>query len=387
MIKREAMEAREDAWLAPFAMRSGNSRGRVVPEDEHPYRTAYQRDRDRIIHTTPFRRLDYKTQVFVYSEGDHYRNRLTHSIEVAQVGRTLARALACNEDLVEAISLAHDLGHPPFGHEGEHTLNEIMADHGGYDHQRQTYRILTELEQRYPDFSGLNLTYEVREGVVKHDTDYDVVDARDYEPEERGTLECQLSNMADEIAYNTSDLDDGLRSGILDPEVVNELSIARFVWNSFGNETIDYDLRQDMTRHRFIRRLVGVQVTDTAAATQQRLNDQNVDSVEALRGLEANVADYSPALIEMNRELKQFLFANFYRHYRVVRMATKAERLIKALFAAFVEQPLQLPNPVQRRVETSGEGLYRVVCDHIAGMTDRYAIQEHKRLYDPEEQV
>ena len=387
MLKREAMEAREDAWLAPYAMRSGNSRGRVVPEDEHPYRTAYQRDRDRIIHTTPFRRLDYKTQVFVYSEGDHYRNRLTHSIEVAQVGRTLARALACNEDLVEAISLAHDLGHPPFGHEGEHTLNEIMADHGGYDHQRQTYRILTELEQRYPDFSGLNLTYEVREGVVKHDTDYDVVDAREYEPEERGTLECQLSNMADEIAYNTSDLDDGLRSGILDPETVNELSIARYVWKSFGSETIDYDLRQNMTRHRFIRRLVGVQVTDTAAATQQRLNDQGVDSVEALRSLEMNVADYSPGLTEMNRELKQFLFANFYRHYRVVRMATKAERLIKALFAAYVEQPLQLPDPVQHRVETSGEGLYRVVCDHIAGMTDRYAIQEHKRLYDPEEQV
>ena len=207
---REELEERENRYLAPYAMHSGDSRGRVYPEDERPYRTAYQRDRDRIIHTTAFRRLEYKTQVFVYSEGDHYRNRLTHTIEVAQIGRTLARSLNCNEDLTEAICLAHDLGHPPYGHVGETTLNRLMHDAGGYDHQRQTYRILTHLERRYPDHPGLNLTYEVLEGVVKHDTDYDVVDAKDFSPDERGTLECQLSNLADEIAYNTSDLDDGL---------------------------------------------------------------------------------------------------------------------------------------------------------------------------------
>ena len=185
MITRERLEAREANYLAGYAMLSSESRGRAHPEDEHAYRTAYQRDRDRIIHTTAFRRLEYKTQVFVYSEGDHYRNRLTHSIEVAQIGRTLARALGCNEDLIEAICLAHDLGHPPFGHEGEFTLNQIMQEHGdqrGFDHQRQTYRIITKLEERYPEFRGLNLTYEVREGVVKHDTDYDVVDASSYEP-------------------------------------------------------------------------------------------------------------------------------------------------------------------------------------------------------------
>lgn len=387
MVTRATLERREDAWLAPYAMRSNQSRGRVVHENEAPYRTAYQRDRDRIIHTTPFRRLDYKTQVFVYSEGDHYRNRLTHSIEVSQVGRTLARTLACNEDLTEAICLAHDLGHPPFGHEGEHTLNEIMADHGGYDHQRQTYRVLTELEHRYPDFYGLNLTYEVREGVVKHDTDYDVVDARDYAPDERGTLECQLSNMADEIAYNTSDLDDGLRSGILDPDAVSELLISQCVWESFDGEQIDHDLGHDMTRHRFIRRLVGIQVTDTVDATQQTLNENRIETLETLRHLPFNVAGYSPAMAQRNAELKRFLFDNFYRNYRVVRMATKAERLLKALFAAFVEHPGQLPPDVQQRAENSDEGLYRVVCDYIAGMTDRYAIQEHKRLYDPEQRV
>jgi dGTPase len=193
MLTRTELEQREAQILAPYAMLSSQSRGRAYPEDEHAYRTAYQRDRDRIIHTTAFRRLEYKTQVFVYSEGDHYRNRLTHSIEVAQVGRTLARGLGCNEDLTEAICLSHDLGHPPFGHIGEWTLDELMKDHGGYDHQKQTYRILTELERRYPAHPGLNLTYEVLEGVVKHDTDYDMVDASDYTPEERGTLECQLS--------------------------------------------------------------------------------------------------------------------------------------------------------------------------------------------------
>ncbi len=387
MLRREEFEQREDVWLAAYAMRSSESRGRAFLEDEHPYRTAYQRDRDRVIHTTPFRRLDYKTQVFVYSEGDHYRNRLTHSIEVGQVGRTLARTMGCNEDLTEAICLAHDLGHPPFGHEGEHTLNELMQEHGGFDHQKQTYRILTELERRYPDFNGLNLTYEVREGVVKHDTDYDVVDALEYCPDERGTLECQLSNLADEIAYNTSDLDDGLRSGILHPEAVAELSIAQLVWDTFGKGEINRDLSDDMTRHRFIRRLVGIQVTNAANATQQTIDDAGIKTLEDLRSMPHNVAGYSSEFAQKNDELKKFLFANFYRHYRVVRMAVKAERLIQELFRAYVDQPLQLPFGVQARIAESDEGLYRVVCDYIAGMTDRYIILEHKRLYDPEVRV
>jgi dGTPase len=291
MILREELERREELLLAPYAMRSGESRGRLYPEDEHPYRSAYQRDRDRVIHTTAFRRLEYKTQVFVYSEGDHYRNRLTHTIEVAQIGRTLARSLACNEDLTEAICLAHDLGHPPFGHVGEATLNELMASHGGYDHQRQTYRILTSLERKYPNHPGLNLTYEVLEGVVKHDTSYDIVDASDYEPDLRGTLECQLSNLADEIAYDTSDLDDGLRSRILDPEAVVQLAIARRVLASIG-EPPDADLGDTMMRRRFIRRLVGVVVLDTIQATEKNLLAAGIQSLSELRRNSQNMAGY-----------------------------------------------------------------------------------------------
>ncbi|MCB0085883.1 MAG: dNTP triphosphohydrolase, partial [Caldilineaceae bacterium] len=321
IIDRQQLEQREEQYLAPYAMRSSQSRGRVYPETEHEYRTSYQRDRDRIIHTTAFRRLEYKTQVFVYSEGDHYRNRLTHSIEVAQVGRTLARALGCNEDLIEAICLAHDLGHPPFGHVGEATLNDLMRFHGGYDHQKQTYRIITKLEQRYPDHPGLNLTYEVREGVVKHDTSYDLVDARDYDPEVRGTLECQLSNLADEIAYNTSDMDDGLRSGILKPSEVGKLAIAQQIMVSLGETDVAALGTDDMLRHRFIRRLVGVEVSDTIAATARNIEENGVTSLDELKALPHNVAGYSAQMDELNAELKSYLYANFYRHYRVVRMA------------------------------------------------------------------
>ena len=391
IIDRQQLEQREEQYLAPYAMRSSQSRGRVYPETEHDYRTSYQRDRDRIIHTTAFRRLEYKTQVFVYSEGDHYRNRLTHSIEVAQVGRTLARALGCNEDLIEAICLAHDLGHPPFGHVGEATLNDLMRFHGGYDHQKQTYRIITKLEQRYPDHPGLNLTYEVREGVVKHDTSYDLVDARDYDPEVRGTLECQLSNLADEIAYNTSDMDDGLRSGILKPTEVGKLAIAQQIMTSLGETDVAALGTDDMLRHRFIRRLVGVEVSDTIAATARNIEENGVTSLDELKALPHNVAGYSAQMDELNAELKSYLYANFYRHYRVVRMATKAERVLRDLFEAYVEEPLQLPDSVQEKLrhESAGDGgnLHRIVCDYLAGMTDRYAIQEHKRLYDPEERV
>jgi dGTPase len=386
MRTREELEGRENQWLAPYGMRSSQSRGRVYPDNEPGYRTAYQRDRDRIIHTTAFRRLEYKTQVFVYSEGDHYRNRLTHSIEVAQIGRTLARALSCNEDLTEAICLAHDLGHPPFGHIGEYTLDDLMRDHGGFNHQKQTYRILTELEHRYPDHPGLNLTYEVLEGVVKHDTDYDTVDAQDYSPAERGTLECQLSNLADEIAYNTSDLDDGLRSGILDPVAVRNLGVARKVLGEMG-EASTADLSDTLMRYRFIRELVGLEVSDVVTATEHALHQAGVETLADLRQLPDNVAGYSPELTELNRELKAYLLNNFYRHYRVMRMAAKARRLLSALFTAYLQEPLQLPPAVQQRLQTDPDDLRRAVCDYLSGMTDRYAIQEHKRLYDPEERA
>ena len=387
LVSREELERREERELAVYGMRSCQSRGRIYPAAEHPYRTAYQRDRDRIIHTTAFRRLQYKTQVFVYNEGDHYRNRLTHTIEVAQIGRTLARALSCNEDLIEAICLAHDLGHPPFGHTGETTLNDLMQGHGGYDHQKQTYRVITKLALRYPDHPGLNLTYEVREGVVKHDTDYDIVDARDYNPDEMGTLECQLSNLADEIAYNTSDSDDGLRAGILSPSAFLDLAISRRVLDSLGEAATSIDLTQPLDRYRFIRRLVGLEVSDAIQATAANLQAADVQSLADLRARGKNMAAYSPEIAEENRELKRLLFDRFYRHYRVARMAAKADRTIRALFSAFVEEPAQLPPEAQESETANGGDLHRVVCDYIAGMTDRYAIAEYRRLFDPEEGV
>ncbi len=385
IVTREQLEERERRILAPYAMKSGESRGRVHPEDEDTHRTAFQKDRDRIIHTTAFRRLEYKTQVFVFGEGDYYRNRLTHTIEVAQIGRSLARALGLNEDLTEAICLAHDMGHPPFGHTGEFTLNELMNGYGGFDHQRQTMRIVEKLERRYPDFPGLNLTYEVREGLVKHDTDYDVVHAEGYEPERRGTLECQIANLADEIAYNTADLDDGLRSGILHPRDVQQLTIWRYVMDSI-NESYEAPIT-DMLRHRAIRRLVGIEVRDVIATTQRRLEKYAISSLEDVRNFEHNLADYSPELTRLNLELKSFLMDNFYRHYRVMRMAAKAHRLLTALFEAYVTEPQQLPLETQRKAREDPEGLHRVVCDYIAGMTDRYALEEYRKLFDPATRV
>ncbi len=381
IVTREAQEERERRILAPYAMKSGDTRGRVYPEEEDPHRTPFQRDRDRIIHTTAFRRLEYKTQVFVYGEGDHYRNRLTHTIEVAQIGRSLARALGLNEDLTEAICLAHDLGHPPFGHTGEATLNELMEGYGGFDHQRQTLRIVEKLERRYPDFPGLNLTYEVREGLVKHDTDYDVVHAEGYEPEKRGTLECQIANLADEIAYNTADLDDGLRSGILRPEDVRQLEIWRVLMDAL-NEPPDAPIT-DMLRHRAIRRLVGMEIRDVIQTTHERLEKYAIRSVEDVRNLDQNVATYSRRLLRLNGELKAFLMDHFYRHYRVMRMAAKAHRVLSALFRAYISEPRQLPWATQQKIREEPEGLHRVVCDYIAGMTDRYALEEYQKLFDP----
>jgi dGTPase len=383
-LSRAELESRERAMLAPYGMASGDSQGRSYPEDEHVYRTAFQRDRDRIIHTTAFRRLEYKTQVFVNHEGDHYRNRLTHTIEVAQIGRSLARTLGANEDLTEAICLAHDLGHPAFGHTGELTLDDLMAEYGGFDHQRQTLRIVTMLEERYPDFPGLNLTYEVREGLVKHDTDYDESDATGYEPEKSGTLECQLANLADEIAYNTADLEDGLRSGLLDPASMRELAIWQTVMRSLDEKP--GGRLDDLLRSRAVRRLIGIEVTDAITQTAANLSDANARSSDDVRQMGANIASFSPEIEEMNRELKAFLLQNFYRHPRLVRMSTKAHRLLSDLFLAYLSEPLQLPHEIQARIRHGSDSAQRVTCDYIAGMTDRYAILEHKKLFDPETQ-
>lgn len=382
LFDRRQLEQIENETLAPYGMRSRDSRGRVYPEDEHPYRTAYERDRDRIIHTTAFRRLKHKTQVFVATEGDYYRTRLTHTLEVTQIGRTIARALGANEDLTEAICLVHDIGHPPFGHSGERTLDVLMTEYGGFDHNRQALRIVEKLERRYPDWPGLNLTYELREGIVKHETEYDTASAGDFEPDQRGLLEAQIANAADEIAYNAHDFDDGLRAGLFAPANLDGLELWETVKRSVGWDGKNFD---DLWRHRIVRRLIGLEVTDVVEATAKRLEAAGVQSVGDLRTLDHNVIGFSDAMRERNRSHKDFLYRRMYQHYRVLRMQVKAERLLQQLFEAYVSEPRQMPEPTQKRIETVG--LHRVVCDYIAGMTDSFALDEHRKLFDPSTQV
>lgn len=378
MVTRERIEQFEDRELAPYAIRSKDSRGRLHTEPEPRYRSVFQRDRDRILHTTAFRRLEYKTQVFVITEGDYYRTRLTHTLEVAQIGRSLARALAANEDLVEAICLAHDLGHPPFGHSGEETLDRLMSDHGGFDHNKQSLRIVTELERRYPDFDGLNLTWEVREGIVKHETQYDIADASEYDPEKRGHLEAQISNLADELAYTAHDLDDGLRSGLITPHQLQGVELWERLRDSIDwHETV----LEELTRHRLIRRLIGLEVSALIDATQEQIQAAAPADVAALQLMDHNVVGFGTEYARMNQQLKDFLFANMYKHFRVVRMQAKAERVIDDLFNDYIRKPEILPNPVQEQARTGH--FERTICDYLAGMTDRFALQEHSKLFDP----
>ena len=375
---RQELESIEDRTLAPYGCRSKYTKGRAYPEEEPEYRTAFQRDRDRILHTTAFRRLEYKTQVFINYEGDYYRTRLTHTLEVSQIGRTIARALGANEDLIETICLAHDLGHPPFGHSGEVALARLMRDCGGFDHNKQSLRIVTKLEKRYEDFPGLNLTWEVREGIVKHESEYDISDARDYNPDLRGHLEAQIANAADELAYTAHDLDDGLRSGMITPRLLEGIALWEIL-----RQSIDWrsPVLEELTRHRLIRRLIGMEVTDLVHSTDQRLKESAVKSVEELQRLPYNVIGFSEDMHRRNRELKDFLYANLYRHHRVVRMAVKAERIITDLFSAYASEPAMLPRQVQDLVES--RGLERTICDYIAGMTDRYAVEEYNKLFEP----
>ncbi len=375
---RQQLEEFEDQQLAPYAIRSKDSRGRKYPEEEADFRTRFQRDRDRILHTTAFRRLEYKTQVFIIHEGDYYRTRLTHSLEVAAIGRSLARALGANEDLTETICLAHDLGHSPFGHSGETVLARLMMDHGGFNHNHQSVRIVTELEQRYPDFPGLNLSWEVLEGMIKHETDYDTADATDYDPHLRGHLEAQLANVADELAYTSHDLDDGLRSGLITPAQLDGIAIWEIVNESLGRRKSDF--LDHLSRHQIIRRLIGFEMTDLIHSIDRYLRRANVSSPQELQALPYNVVGFSEDMHRRNRELKDFLFEKLYRHYRVVRMQTKAERIITELFNLYVKNPGALPDTAQFYIPI--RGLELTVCDYIAGMTDRFAIDEYKRLFD-----
>ena len=379
LFNRYQLESIEEQALAPYGCRSRNTQGRVYPDEEPEYRTAFQRDRDRILHTTAFRRLEYKTQVFINYEGDYYRTRLTHTLEVAQIGRTIARALGANEDLVESICLAHDLGHPPFGHSGEVALARLMNEHGGFDHNKQSLRIVTQLERRYPDFPGLNLTWEVREGIVKHESEYDISDASEYNPELRGQLEAQIANVADELAYTAHDLDDGLRSGMITPLMlegitlweilVGERRLARPHPGRPGPPPPD----PPPDRHRGHR-----PGTDHRTSACRRAASRSVEEVQRLP---YNVIGFSEDMHRRNRQIKDFLYTKLYRHHRVVRMAVKAERILRELFNAYAQEPEILPVHVQSLIEEYGQE--RTICDYIAGMTDRFAVDEYNKLFDP----
>jgi dGTPase len=373
--------------LASYAQRSRDSRGRRYPEAEHPYRGAYQRDRDRIIHCRAFRRLEYKTQVFVNHEGDHYRTRLTHSIEVSQIGRTVARALGLNEDLVESLALSHDLGHTPFGHVGEDVLDELLAGHGGFNHNRQTLRIVETLEDRYSAYPGLNLTWETREGIAKHSGTIDVGVApefAEYEPELLPPLEAQMIDVVDEIAYNHHDIDDGLESGLLDADALAaRVSIFGDALAAACRETPDADLRQ--IHNAALRALIDELVTGLIEATSRALVEAGVESVDDVRRAGRALVTLPPDVAERNRVLKSDLRENLYLHHRIERMRDKSRRILFSLFDRYRENPRLLPDDRRSRIET--EGLERAIADYIAGMTDRYATQEYQRLFDPTARV
>jgi dGTPase len=382
LVDRRVQEGREAQLLAPWGMRSAESRGRRHPEAEHPLRTCFQRDRDRVIHSSSFRRLEYKTQVFVNHEGDNYRTRLTHSLEGAQIGRTVARSLGLNEELTECLILGHDVGHTPFGHSGEHVMNELMRDHGGFEHNRQTLRVLEVLERRYPAFPGLNLTWEVREGVIKHHPDSDATAPEEYAPGEAPSVEAQLVDFVDEIAYNNHDIDDGLASGMFKVDEIRAVPLFRDAHEDALRHGLD---EQRMARHHVVRWIIEHCVQDLIMTTQSSLEQAGVRSVADVRAAGRRLVVYSPEMAERVRELKEFLFRSMYRHYRVVRMGGKAARLLRDLFNSYVSEPMQLPPHYQEQV--ARDGAHRVVCDYIAGMTDRFAVDEHRKLFDPRVRV
>ena len=370
-ITRTSLEIRERDWLASYAIKSADTKGRVHPEKEHDFRTAFQRDRDRIIHSTAFRRLEYKTQVFVNHEGDHYRTRLTHTLEMTQIARTIGRALRLNEDLIEVIALAHDLGHGPFGHAGQDALEELMKGHGGFEHNRQCLRIVEELEESYAGFPGLNLTFEVREGLRKH------------QGKRFRFLEAEVVDLADEIAYNCHDLDDGLRAGLL---VSSELQRIQ-LWREANRYVEEKAKRANAAiKHRMaIRLLINRLVNDLVNEVTGNIRRYQITSPEDMMKLKVPVVCFSRSIQKKVVEVKRFLWENLYNHYRVVRMTEKGQRFIKELFHVYIERPAQLPPHVLRRAKK--DSLYRSVCDYLAGMTDRFALDEYNRLFQPYESV
>ena len=380
--------------LAPYAQHDDASRGRRYPEPPPRHRTEYQRDRDRIVHSTAFRRLVYKTQVFVNHEGDLYRTRLTHSLEVAQIARSVARALGLNEPLAEAVCLAHDLGHTPFGHAGQDALNDCMRPFGGFEHNLQSLRVVDELEERYAEFPGLNLTFETREGILKHCS---AANARRlgelgerFLARRQPSLEAQLANLADEIAYNNHDVDDGLRAGLITVEELRELAVFRRQYDIVTEKYPDLGGRRQV--HEVVRRMIDWLVNDLVDASRRAIAEAAPDSVEAVRARPTPLLRFGDEVAAEHLELKRYLRQHLYRHYKVLRMTTKAGRVVRELFDAMHGDPDLMPTEHQqaaRRFEAAdGEaGRARAVADYIAGMTDRYAILEHRRLFDPSERT
>ncbi len=370
---------REEEVLAPYAMRTRLSRGRKYPEEPHPYRPLYPRDRDRVVHSTAFRRLMYKTQVLVTQTTDHHRTRLTHTLEVAQISRTIARQLGLNEDLTEAIALAHDLGHPPFGHAGEKALNECLSAHGGFEHNRHSLRILELLEYRYADFPGLNLSWETLEAQAMHSKAREAPEVQGYLGAGQPLLEAQAVDAADSLAYNTHDLDDALSVGLI---AVDDLSGVEF-WQ----RTVDLArgrharIPAEQFQATVVRCMIDWQVGDLLAQTRQHLQSGRIDSVAAVRAAPQVLVGPSPPVQNLKLALETFLHERVYRHFRVQRMTAKGGRIVRALFEEFCRQPALLPDRYQRRLQDAG--LQRTVCDYIAGMTDRYAQDEYLRLFQP----
>ncbi|HEY5602999.1 MAG TPA: deoxyguanosinetriphosphate triphosphohydrolase [Gammaproteobacteria bacterium] len=376
--------------LAPYATSHSASRGRRHTEAPPNNRSEFQRDRDRIVHSAAFRRLEYKTQVFVNHEGDMFRTRLTHSLEVAQIGRTIARALRVNEELTEAISLAHDLGHTPFGHAGQDALNDCMRDYGGFEHNLQSLRIVDHLEEKYAEFDGLNLTFETREGILKHCSIKNAqllgdVGERFLKKQQPG-LEAQIANVADEIAYNNHDVDDGLRAGLLNIEQMREVDL----FNQLYEEVVQQypAINERRVIHEIIRRMINRQITDFLAATSAQIQSLNPACAADVKQLSAPIAIYSDAMKEKVQQLKKTLRTSLYQHYRVHRMSTKAKLVIKSLFQAFMDDIRLLPTEPCKQASNEynapgGQGRATVIADYIAGMTDRYAIREYERIFDP----
>ncbi|MFP4472256.1 MAG: deoxyguanosinetriphosphate triphosphohydrolase [Candidatus Omnitrophota bacterium] len=384
MLKtREQIEEQEVRFLAAYAMKSCDSRGRAVPEPVHAYRTAYQRDRDRIVHSQAFRKLEYKTQVFVIFEGDYYRTRLTHTLEVAQIGRTLGRVLSLNEDLIEAVALAHDLGHPPFGHAGEQILGQIMEDAGysGFNHNLRSFEIVNRFEKRYPDFTGLNLTREVLVGILKHQTQYDIAGMAGEFEEEGPTVEAQIVDFADSLAYLNHDVDDGMKSGCITIDDLMESELWRRAVNALGERISRDDL--EMLRYQVVKALIDMQVKDLLVHTDRNLQACGFHSAEDVKRHSGAVVCFSPEMKALRDDLQGLLHRKLYNHHRVVRMTSKAKRIIRDLFQVYLNEPQQLPPDVYpREGRISEEVKYTIICHHIAGMTDRAAMDEHKRFFN-----